>query len=488
MSAEDNWKFLLCLEQPCQQLHKALPSQIPDLLPHILSCVRMIWNVSRFYNTPERITVLLRKLSNEIILRCCSIISLNEMFTGDVPSVIDALSQCMKAAGKWKKLYTVTAAAVKAHSAKPWNFDTSSIFAQVDAFIQRCRDLQEVCDAQLQFSNRAVVPRFSGARAADIEKNFADIQASFGTVLGELQRKSRKYNMLDVKGTRWFDDFNIFMNSMRDLEVMLMNLLQMALDSSSNLVARLELLEAFQIMAKVGAVKRFVERSTSEWFGLYLGEINTVKKLFDSLKRTPVKSPELPRYAGLAKGAQNLMKRLEQSANVLVKVKHMLPVVAEAEETIVAAELSHNALAQFIFNTHNEWFNTVPANLKTWLQANLLSQSRSAGGLLSVNFHPELLAMSQEVHYWERMRMNIPYVAMEVQAQREKYRVLRDNMLTIVRDYNKVGAAAAAPPPPGAKGTDVCGSRDAARGQNVPGSLLLFVRCLPWPAGFFAGT
>lgn len=80
LAAEDNWKFLLCLEQPCQQLHKAHPTAIPDLLPHILSCVRMIWNVSRFYNTPERITVLLRKLSNEIILRCCSIISLNDVF------------------------------------------------------------------------------------------------------------------------------------------------------------------------------------------------------------------------------------------------------------------------------------------------------------------------------------------------------------------------------------------------------------------------
>lgn len=43
-----------------------------------------------------------------------------------------------------------------------------------------------------------------------------------------------------------------------------------------------------------------------------------------------------------------------------------------------------------------------------------------------------------QVHYWERMRMNIPYVAMEINAQREKYRVLRDNMLTIVRDYNKI--------------------------------------------------
>ncbi len=48
-----------------------------------------------------------------------------------------------------------------------------------------------------------------------------------------------------------------------------------------------------------------------------------------------------------------------------------------------------------------------------------------------MNFNKDLLAMSQEVHYWERLRMPIPYIAMEINAQREKYRVLRDNILMV---------------------------------------------------------
>lgn len=75
----------------------------------------------------------------------------------------------------------------------------------------------------------------------------------------------------------------------------------------------------------------------------------------------------------------------------------MLPPVPEADETIAAGELAHNALAQYIFNTHNEWFSTVPVSIKQMLQANLLVQSRTAGGLLSVNFHPDVLALTQEV-------------------------------------------------------------------------------------------
>lgn len=48
-----------------------------------------------------------------------------------------------------------------------------------------------------------------------------------------------------------------------------------------------------------------------------------------------------------------------------------------------------------------------------------------------MNFHRDLLSMNQEVHFWERMRMPIPYIALEINAQRDKYRVLRDNILMV---------------------------------------------------------
>jgi hypothetical protein len=65
------------------------------------------------------------------------------------------------------------------------------------------------------------------------------------------------------------------------------------------------------------------------------------------------------------------------------------------------------------------------------------------GGLLTMAYHKDLLSMGAEVHHWERLRMPVPYIAMEINAQREKYRVLRDNILTVcapclsVNEYQK---------------------------------------------------
>lgn len=75
MVVEDNLTFLSSLEKPCQALDEAEHKGIVPILPKILYCVLMIWNINRVYNTEERLSGLLRKISNEVINRCCTKIS-----------------------------------------------------------------------------------------------------------------------------------------------------------------------------------------------------------------------------------------------------------------------------------------------------------------------------------------------------------------------------------------------------------------------------
>jgi hypothetical protein len=66
---------------------------------------------------------------------------------------------------------------------------------------------------------------------------------------------------------------------------------------------QMSLLEALQILAKREAVRRHVQRKTSQYYGEQLAEINTIKKQFDHLRRTPPSHPVLPRFAGTARCA-----------------------------------------------------------------------------------------------------------------------------------------------------------------------------------------
>lgn len=71
--------------------------------------------------------------------------------------------------------------------------------------------------------------------------------------------------------------------------------------------------------------------------------------------------------------------------------------VPEADEVYPAYTLAHASIEQFIHNTHSEWFNTIESGIDKELSANLMSVDKAAGGLLSMNFHKDLLSMNMEV-------------------------------------------------------------------------------------------
>ena len=70
-------------------------------LPGILQRVRLVWSLSRFYNTPERILSLLRKIGQEVTSRCAAQISIPALFSGDAAPVQAVLLQVTQSASRW---------------------------------------------------------------------------------------------------------------------------------------------------------------------------------------------------------------------------------------------------------------------------------------------------------------------------------------------------------------------------------------------------
>ena len=88
-------------------------------------------------------------MSSDIIKRCCSKISLDDIFAGCVEKSRDVLQESMACCLAWKETYDHTSQVHEKLSDSGWLLDESSIFAQIDAFIQRCKDLLEVVEAQV---------------------------------------------------------------------------------------------------------------------------------------------------------------------------------------------------------------------------------------------------------------------------------------------------------------------------------------------------
>lgn len=191
-------------------------------------------------------------MSNEIISRCCAAIDLADVFSPAVDAVSLTLQQSIDAGAAWKALYLRTAARVTARSSAPWDHDLAPIFAHVDAFVQRCADLLEVCKAQLQFASQRPLPVFGGTRGESIKQSIGDIRAAFLDKVHALA--TRPYNILDVKVTRWHDDFNAFKAAVTDLEELLIKATDNAVESTSCLRDRIMLIESLQVPLCISAL------------------------------------------------------------------------------------------------------------------------------------------------------------------------------------------------------------------------------------------
>ncbi len=209
--AENNLKFLMVLKDPCHDLADLKPADIPKALPRIINIIRVIWVNSDYYNTGERLNAMFRKLSNEVIRRCSASVNLDLIFDGFVVSSKRSLNECIDCCNSWKEIYSNAQRVQEACSNFGWSLDKTAIFAQIDAYVQRCRDLIDICDCEVHFANaddgeKKPLPIFGGQKGPDIVRNLNEIESTFSKHLLELRRVKR--TILDVKATSWHEDYN----------------------------------------------------------------------------------------------------------------------------------------------------------------------------------------------------------------------------------------------------------------------------------------
>lgn len=84
--AKDNVKYLQTLEKFIEPLDQGTPEVIKEILPALMNSIKMIHTIARYYNTTDRMTNLLAKITTSMI-RSCKRTIMNLKFTrrGEAP-------------------------------------------------------------------------------------------------------------------------------------------------------------------------------------------------------------------------------------------------------------------------------------------------------------------------------------------------------------------------------------------------------------------
>lgn len=460
--AADNLKFLKILEKPCRLMLTLEPKGIPGVLNEIFFAARLMFEQSTYYSQEERIAGLFRKVSNEVIRRCSDSIILEDLFEGKVGRCLEQLDASIACGTRWKEVYLKNMEIMPRR--KKWGFDSDSIFAQIEAFVQRCNDLKEVCEGQIQFGRKGdspEMPFFSGNKSKEIVSVLEEIKESFEEHLKKLRKISAE-QVLDIKSTKWHDDYNYFKVGLKNLDNMYINLINLAFNNIQTVRQGVEYMIAFRDLAKRESILVHLSKKIDRVNELMISELRLAEEFS---KERASRKLHKGRFASRAMNIKALLSRVQASKLLydhLTFVDETLKEGVESEFLKVEGHL--RTLIASIVRDFKERYKDLELEVNRRLDQNILIESNDPknlpfaskvqnamvlktrqmqGGRIECNFDKQLLSFMEEYADLRRLGSEGPTNISQrledlVVLQKEKLRLSRENVMLVVRDYNNI--------------------------------------------------
>ncbi|XP_070849918.1 dynein axonemal heavy chain 2 [Chaetodon trifascialis] len=438
LQAQSNLTFLSMLKEPCAELAHLKPSQVAPKLRHIVSLIRIIWVNSAHYNTSERIIGLFCKMNNEISRLCFQSISLDRVFEGYVLSSKQNINDCIQCCLSWKEIYLHASQIHHKYSPKSWDLDQTSFFVVVDAAIQRFRDLLEICDCQYQFARwedgqQRALPCFSSCQGPEFTRSLLEIEGNFHCGLKTL--RSVQKSILDVRNTTWCQDFSRFRVLVKDLEVRMQNLIISVFKTVHTVEEGVRLLDIFRPMSTREAIKIVTDERVEEVCNIFSKELKLINKELNLKTRS---FPDhMPPIAGQAHWVRALKHRLERPMEVLQRA-HFIPESYSHKQVVFTCGQVVHILDEMMRKNFSEWSQNLDGQYLKSLEQPLMVRCKDKTAMLDINFDNNLLNLFSEIHYWDRLKFEIPQCVCDIHQDREDLRGLRERTLLLIRDYNRI--------------------------------------------------
>ena len=166
-----------------------------------------------------------------------------------------------------------------------------------------------------------MMPVFGGVQGPQYTENLLELQRQFVKHLQNI--KNLNYDILDVKITKWHDDYGqFFKEQCKSLEIMYQNIIALAFKNVSSVSDAVEMLENFDSLAKRPLVIDYVHKKASDMvFKMFLAEIKEIEDTFEANPKRPPPMPfSHPKYAGLAIWTYSLIVRLDKAKTAVERL------------------------------------------------------------------------------------------------------------------------------------------------------------------------
>lgn len=419
--AKDNVKFLSTLEKVCQPLYNSDPVTITKSVQNIVSIIQMIYSVSLYYNTSEKISVLLSEVTNQMVIACRSYVTDDGtclIWDQDAEDLMRKMQDCVCLYQEYKSCFQKSKTPT---TERQMFFGVSErhIFGKFEAFLKQLEKIVQVI---------SVVKMFESLEKSNIE-GIEILARQFHAVYMDMKRTT--FDML-ASGTAEFETaFVKFMVKINQIENQLQAFMRSCLSNIISSQQALHLIQCFQRL-KLPCLDTQISNHLGSFLQRYASEIESVKKLFNSQKEDQPLDRNITPVAGKIGWVRHLYKKIEDPILYIQETSDIL-CSSEGQDVVRMYNQTAAALIEFECVHHQAWFNEV-TQLDHVLNCTLLVRHPKTGKLF-VNFDPKITEIIQETKYLLKMGLQVPNQALQFVKMESKIAANQLRLQTILADY-----------------------------------------------------
>ena len=431
--SRDNEKYLKTLEKFFVPLYEGTPVEIIETLPAMMNSLKMIYTIARYYNTTQRMTGLMCRITNQLIFACCDTllkekkdVDPNEpkvkkswarrkkrnpntsqiLWNQDPELVLNNLRSTLQVNEVYQQHYNKTKEKMmEMPSGKQFEMNEQIIFKRFNSYSRRLIKLIDLFE-QIQSWKQTESHKLEGMEKLNYRASriFTDFQ-------------NKKHDLLDADDTKFDRDFVELNVKVSRLEASLLDFINATFDNKTGDINRsLKLLSKFRMILD----EKFhptLDEKFSVIFQSYGKDLEAVQKRYEQHKQAPPFSRNLPPVAGNISWVRLLMHRIEQP----MKIFETNPAVLGSRDGKKIVKM-YNKLARtlvaFEYLWYRAWTESIE-NARAGLQATLLIR-HPEDSQLYVNLDPEILQLIREAKVLDRMGIDVPEAARTIMLQEER--------------------------------------------------------------------
>ncbi|AWP17229.1 putative dynein heavy chain 9 axonemal [Scophthalmus maximus] len=444
--AKDICTYLNPLQRLFEDIESADFPEIRGQIGPLMHTVCLVWANSSYYNTPQRLIVLLQETCNLLIQQALVFLVPEEILTGEMAESLLKVRTTVEILQLFKGTYEDRRANLSQYQREgslvlPWDFSPLLVFSRIDCFVNRLKAIEDILLTAVDILKLEKL-EIGGIRGRELSQQVELLYQEFVDIFKLFTEKP--YDCLDLINREFEEDVREFKLKVDDTERRLGAIFCQAFEDASGLE------HVFKVMDMFGGLleRPLVAADALDRYPLLVSafdkELDDCKLLYDryiqrteELGSTPV-SKNMPLVAGGLRWIQELQERIQNPFSKFGNISFPCLESAKGAKVIKKYEELMQLLDRYSASLYETWTEAVDESSQFNLSLPLISRD-PATALISVNFSPQLVSVLREVKYLEaRQTEAIPETAVQIYTTRKQLWEYVANLELAVSRYNKV--------------------------------------------------